>query len=394
MAEEKRERGDGYARAVATALAAARKMLPRALPPAQVEELCRRLLRASGGQRQLILANSRRAGRLEICRRSVEISEALRNADATAMLEWARVAVAVAQALPSRSKLGLLAEDARAEAWGALANALRVKGDLRGAERAWARADAHRDAGSHEPLLNAKLLQLKGSLCIEQRRYREAADHLTEACRLYGLVDERHLEGRTLVNLARAHRLQDRLDRAIPCALQGAWQVDGRVEPSLKLMAIHNLVIYMDEAGHTREALAALQWAEPLYERLAEPLQRLRLRWLHGRLAASTGDVKAALSNLDAARRGFVDLDMAYDAALAALELAVVYARLGQVGRVEGLAQEMYPVFISRDIPREAAASLLLFVRAAEARTAGSEWIVDLLEKLNALKARGAERAR
>jgi len=60
---------------------------------------------------------------------------------------------------------------------------------------------------------------------------------------------------------------------------------------------------------------------------------------------------------------------LAYDAALAALDLAALYARAGRAAESKRLAAEMLPIFRSREVHREALAALVVFQRAAEMET-------------------------
>jgi hypothetical protein len=84
---------------------------------------------------------------------------------------------------------------------------------------------------------------------------------------------------------------------------------------------------------------------------------------------------------------------MPYDAALVSLDLALVWAENRDFRRVALLASEMYPVFLSQEIPREAAATLLLFADAARERRATLQSIAGTVAELQALGRRGSERA-
>jgi hypothetical protein len=57
---------------------------------------------------------------------------------------------------------------------------------------------------------------------------------------------------------------------------------------------------------------------------------------------------------------------MAYDSALISLDLAILYANEGRTQELKQLAVEMMPIFESRDVHREALATLLMFQHAAE----------------------------
>lgn len=304
------------------------------------------------------------------------------------MLRAARAAMACAEALPSTGHLVALTADTRAEAWSSLANALRVRGNLREADEAWSSAQFHLVFGSGDPMLRARLLSLKGSLRIEQRRLRQAIELLEETRSLYISIEDRQEEAKTLLTLGRAYWMADRLEEAIAAAVSAASRCDGEKDPLIKVYAFQNLALYLEAAGQAREALAILERTEALFEETAGPLVKLRKRWVEGRLLARLDRLDEAISILDSVRQRFADLGLAFDAAQAALDLAVFYAQLGKMREVEQLATEMYPVFVSRDIPREATAALLLFAEAARAHTATVASITEVAERLKKIQSR------
>jgi hypothetical protein len=111
---------------------------------------------------------------------------------------------------------------------------------------------------------------------------------------------------------------------------------------------------------------------------------------VRGRLHAGLCEYAHAVRFLEAARQGFVERRMAYDAALAALDLALVYARCRERLKVRELAVQMYPIFVSEGIAREASAALLLFVEAARELRATPESIGEALGQLEAAGRRQA----
>ncbi len=377
-----------YQAAIRRSLIAARESLPVADDAEVAEATCRQLLQLGAEEHPGWLAVHPQAASLSACQLLIEQSETQRDTDAAAMLAAARAAVACAEALPFTGRLAALTADMRAEAWGALANSLKVRGALREAEEAWSRAQFHLVFGSGDPMLKAKLLALKGSLRIEQRRLRQAIELLKEAQQLQASISDPQQEAKTLLVLSRAYWLADRLEDAIVTVVTAAGRADGEKDPLLKLYALHNLALYLEEAGQTQVAMAILGRSEMLYEEAAGPLLKLRKRWVEGRLLARLGQLEEAVSILDSVRQRFADLGLAFDAAQAALDLAVFYAQLGKMREVEQLATEMYPVFVSRDIPREATAALLLFAEAARAHTATVASITQVAERLKRIQSR------
>lgn len=130
------------------------------------------------------------------------------------------------------------------------------------------------------------------------------------------------------------------------------------------------------------EALALLRALEPAYRLQPNRLDSLRGLWLKGRLHRHFRDFEEAAVVLDEVRQGFLKESLAYDAALAGLDLAQVYAEQRELGRVGELAREVVPVFLAHDIPQEAAAALRLFEETARRHSADTAAISRLLAAL------------
>jgi len=89
----------------------------------------------------------------------------------------------------------------------------------------------------------------------------------------------------------------------------------------------------------------------------------------------------AARSSLLAAGRG-------RDAALASLDLALLYLRDRRGDELRRLAGELYPVFAACDMRHEALMALLVFRRAAESATISVELVVELARYLAGFRIR------
>jgi hypothetical protein len=100
-----------------------------------------------------------------------------------------------------------------------------------------------------------------------------------------------------------------------------------------------------------------------------DELDLIRVLWLEARVAAGLGRRAAAIAALRQVRRDFEVRGLAYDMALASLDLAALLLEDGQTGEVKALVEKMVATFRARGIAREALAALLLFRQAAEDET-------------------------
>lgn len=305
--------------------------------------------------------------------------EALRGESFDAVVEdprravaMARETVAAAEAIDDGPESAPLRADLRALARGQLGNALRVASDLRAAEAVFDTAFEDADNGTGDPLVRARLLSLAASLRSDQSRFAEAVELAGRAARLYRRLGDDHGYGRTLLKQATFHAYRSDLEAACERLGAAVERIDAGAEPRLAVTAHHNLASYLDRLGRSDEALDQLAAAETM---CTAPLDRLRQRWLRGRIDLHRGEEAAGERALWEVRQGFLDRGIGYDAALVSLELAALYAEQGRHRELRRLADEMVPVFAAQDVHQRAEAALRLCCDAARAETVEVELV-------------------
>jgi tetratricopeptide (TPR) repeat protein len=142
--------------------------------------------------------------------------------------------------------------------------------------------------------------------------------------------------------------------------------VDGRMEPRQLWVLRFNQAVNFCHLERFVEADALLPEIRELAIHLRNELDLLRCLWIEGRMAYGFGRHDAAIAALKQVRSRFAELDLPFDAALAALELAIVYLERGETGKVRELITEMTPIFRSKKVHREAQAALDVFRKAGE----------------------------
>jgi tetratricopeptide (TPR) repeat protein len=257
--------------------------------------------------------------------------------------------------------------DLRARAWAYVGNSRRIKADLRGAEDAFALAFATLRRGTQEPMEKALLLDLRASLLRAQRRFPQALQCLRRAIQIFRRIGERHRAGRALVSMSTVHHFAGEPEKAIPLLYEALELIDPGREPRLLLVAWHNLIDDLAEARQFMEAQKLLVKVRPLYQKFAQPWSRNPRKWIEGKIALGLGQSEQGESLLLAARDGFLAEDAAYDTALVSLDLASLYAEQGRMAELKRTAEQMVPIFSSRQIHREALAALAYWRQAVEA---------------------------
>jgi tetratricopeptide (TPR) repeat protein len=240
----------------------------------------------------------------------------------------------------------------------------------------------HLQQGTREPWERAVWLDLKGSLFRAQRRFDEALRLMNRALILFLAVGDQHRAGRTLVNMDNVFHHSGRSEEGIPLLYRALELIDPEQEPRLLLMAKHNLVDDLAECGRYMEAQRLFIQARPLYRRFSEPFVEVRRLWIEGKIVRGLGQPEMAERLLLTARDGFIELASAYDLALVSLELAGLYSEQGRTVELKQIAQEMVPIFSSRQIQREALAAFNLWHQAVQSEAAGAEMAARVAEAL------------
>ncbi len=331
----------------------------------EAQELAADLLRHPVERRLILVQNSARYQSWGLCELILQKAAAAAG-EPLQMRELAELAVTMAESLRTMTYSPVLVQDLKARAWAGLGNSHRVLSDFRAAEQCFQVAESHLARGSGDRLERARLLDLKASLRNYQGRTEEAISLLNRAIAIYQRSGQRHLLGRALLNKGHVTMWTGELETAIALLRQGLSLVDAERDPKLVVTSHHNLAYVLNELGQHREALAIVSRTRQLYLEVGDRLNLLRLEFLEGQIALALGRLEQAEGIFREVRRSFGEKEMAFDAALATLDLAEVYARQGRSAEMQGLAQEMLPIFKSRELHREAIAALILFQQAAE----------------------------
>jgi tetratricopeptide (TPR) repeat protein len=274
------------------------------------------------------------------------------------------------------------------------ANACRAAGDLREAAKHFQYV---RYLVSHEgvtdPLVLARIDHLEGSLLKDQRQFGEAEALLTRAAMLFRISGAAIETSRILLKLGELYFHQGFLDRAIEMVQVALERLSPEDEPHLYLCGRHNLALYLAEAGRFEQAAGLLAADEDLYRRQSDPWTQLRLSWLRGKIAAGLGETVEAERLLRETHDGFEGQGNGYDAAMASLDLALLYLKEGRASDVLPLAEEMATLFGAQDVYREALAAVILFQDAAQRAEVTTGMVRELAGRLEAVRRGGSAEA-
>src|SRR5262249_52944490 len=149
-------------------------------------------------------------------------------------------------------------------------------------------------------------------------------------------------------------------EAAVGVTLRGLDLMDYERDSDAFFRGLHNLVFVYASAGHYRDARKLLEDGRSLYEAHVSGVEVLRVRTLEGRIAAGLGEFLPAVRAFTAARDGFAERELPYDAALVSLDLALLWLEHGNYEGLRTVLEETLFLFHTLDIERDAVAAVFL----------------------------------
>ncbi|HVS01011.1 MAG TPA: hypothetical protein VMW27_30615 [Thermoanaerobaculia bacterium] len=294
-----------------------------------------------------------------LCQRLFEASRWPMRGDSAEAVDIAGLAVVIA----GRLDPGMIGQervaDLQAAAWANLGNVKRLASDFEGSRHAFHEARRILEQGTGDPLEAAGLLSLESSYMRDVGELETAEAALGEALAIYRRVGDTHQEGRTLLKMGDAIGDVDP-ERALAYIRKALPLIDRAREPRLDLCAQHDLAWFLNDSGHSEEALAVLEGARPLYRQFPDEWTQLRLHWLEGRIASSLGDLAGAEDIFRQLWEEFRSRDLNHELTLVSIDLAEVLVRRGELERAAELVELSSPILAARGLHRYALAAWLL----------------------------------
>lgn len=348
-------------------------------------ELFEELMHHPAARQHLLVSNSLRFRSRTLCEILLQESFETGFRDVARSLELARLAVVLVGFLEKESCGGgtEILDSLKARAWAQLGNAHRINQDHPSAEIAFAQTEPYLSVPGRIGLIDkARVLDLLASLRKDQRRFAEASQLLDRVGSVYRRLGQWHLLGRTLQQKAVVMGDAGDSETEINLLRRALDLLDPQEDPRIFLAARHNLIVALNDSGRSREAFALLFHTRPLYLKMGDRMNLLRLRWTEGIVARGLQRTDQAEAAFREVRDAFLDLGLPYDAALAALDLAHIYVLQGKSEEVCQIAEETLRIFQANNFHREAIMALMVFSSAARQQQAGIQLVRQVCDFL------------
>lgn len=268
------------------------------------------------------------------------------------------------------------ARDMRAKAFAVLADCRRITGDLDEARHAIAKAWRWNGEGMGDPLDKAYLWRVDASYAAAVGELETAEIILEKALSLYLAANERHLQGRTLIQMGETVGYANP-NRGIAHIEHGLQLINAVREPRIELRGQHHLAEFLCLAQQPQEALAVMNRARPLYRQFEEAAVQLRLHWLQGQIARGLGKVAEAVEILRLTRDEYRALDLRREFALVTIDQAEAHVGQGKTPTAIRLLSETTPALASWNLHHNGLAAWLLSVKSLrERREPGASAVV------------------
>ena len=249
------------------------------------------------------------------------------------------------------------------------ANILRVPGNFKEARTKFDEAKRLAEAGAdpYGLLDPGRLPDLEASLCRDERDFETALRRLDTA------IAVGWFPARALVSKGFTLEVMGDCEQAVEALLEAERRLDSRYGPRLSITQKFNLIVCYCRLGRYEEASRMFGPARALALELGDEIDLIKFTWLEGHIQAGLGRRPAARYLLEQALGKLAEKGMAYDVALAMMELAGLLLDEGKIAEVKALALEFAGAFESENVHHEARKALALFQEASSRETATAE---------------------
>lgn len=335
-------------------------LLPPQLLPAERTDalhLWDRLLKElDSGQRLLLVRDNPRLHTWGLQELLLEQAKTILSEDPLEALNLCHLALEIVHRLPFERYRRADVADLRAGALAAIANCKRLVGDFEGASEAVEQAMESLEWGTGDPLEEANILSIYGSLLTDLGKIDEAMEILGAAARDAREVGDSQLQAKLVLQQSSSIGWYDSA-RGLTLARKALGLLEPGRSPHLDLVARYQLMILNCELGEVREARALFEsWRFLFREQANRAFWHSRLLQLEAALARREGHLETCESFLRELMEHYAERGLHHDLALTTLDLAEVLTACRRFAEAQDLLDGILPMFqqwrVSSDVLR------------------------------------------
>lgn len=260
-------------------------------------------------------------------------------------LDLCHLSLDIVHRLPLDRYRRLDVADLRASSLAAISNCKRLLGDLDGALEAMEQALESLDWGTGDPLEEANVLSIYGSLLTDLGKIKEALEVLGAAARDAREVGETQLQGKLVLQQSSSIGWYDPA-RGLELAQKALGLLQPGLSPHLDLIARYQLMILNCELGHVEEARGLFQiWRRSFQEHRNLAFWHGRLLQLEAALARREGRLDDCETILRELADHYAERGLHHDLALTTLDLAEVLTVSRRYTEAQSLLDGILPLF-------------------------------------------------
>lgn len=305
-------------------------------------------------------------------------SWALRHEDPKLMVQFALLAVQCSEQLDARRYGVERVYDFRCRAQADLGNAYRVIDKLEQAREFLGNARRFFELGTRDEWIEVRLLELEASIEADRRQFGLACNKLEKAYRYYMTLGNKHRAGRILLKKGLYQGYAGNLTEALHLLTQSLGLFDNDRDPNLTYIAMHNRITFLVALEEFREAEKQLFLLRPMQNYAGGRINQLRFRWEEGRIDAGLGRSERAEKTFREISASFLEVNRAYDSALASLDLAAVLLAQRKAREAEEVVNAASRTFVALRVEREALMAVIMLRETFEMRIATQAMVEEV----------------
>jgi tetratricopeptide (TPR) repeat protein len=259
--------------------------------------------------------------------------------------------------------------DLRAGTLAAIANCKRLLGDLEGAQEAIDQALESLDWGTGDPLEEANVLSIYGSLLIDLGKIEEAVTILGAAAAEARDVGETQLQAKLVLQQASAIGWYEP-EQGLELTQQAMKLLTPGRSPHLDLVARYHLIFLRCELGQVCEARELFEQWGPAFERQTnQSFWQGRILHLQAALARQEGHLDQCESHLRQLHIHYAERGMQHDFALTTLDLAELLTACRRYDEAQELVDSILPLFRQWKVRSDVLRAWLMIEEGIKGRT-------------------------